>query len=343
MPPRLAALATAVPEYVLDRMIVADIARTLFSDDLARLSSIYGNAGIETRHSCVPPDWLMVPHTWSERSALFVEHALNLAERAILDCLDHAGLPPERVDAIIAVSTTGICTPSLDALLVERLKLRRDIVRLPIFGLGCAGGVLGLARAAALAKAMPGANILLIVVELCSLTFRPQDRSAGNMVATALFGDGCAAALVSTKGDGPDITAWGEHLWPDSLEVMGWQIADDGLGVRFSRDIPTLVATDLRPALDAWLDRLGIPFAAIGRFLCHPGGAKVVTALEQALELPPGTLAIEREVLRRFGNMSAASLLFVLERALQSPLPRHSVALALGPGFTVGFLMLDGP
>jgi alkylresorcinol/alkylpyrone synthase len=139
------------------------------------------------------------------------------------------------------------------------------------------------------------------------------------------------------------LTAWGEHLWPNSLEVMGWRIADDGLGVLFSRDIPTLVAADLRPALDDWLGQVGVPFAAIDRFLCHPGGAKVVSALEQALDLPTGTLAIEREVLHRFGNMSAATLLFVLERTLQSPLPRHSLAMALGPGFTAGFLMLDEP
>lgn len=343
MPPRLVGIATAVPDHVLDRRQVAETAGRLFGTELDRLGAIHDNAGIDRRHSCVPAGWLLARHGWAERSALFVEHAIALASRATLDCLDKARVSPEAVDAVIAVSTTGISTPSLDALLAERLGLRPDVLRLPVFGLGCAGGVLGLARAAALARSMPGAHVLMVVVELCTLTFRPQDRSASNMVATALFGDGCAAALVSTKGDGPCLTAWGEHRWPASLDVMGWRIADDGLGVLFSRDIPTLVAGELRPALDAWLDRAGITFGSIDRFLCHPGGAKVVTALERALNLAPGTLEIERQVLRHYGNMSAATVLFVVERAMAPPLPRRSLAMALGPGFTAAFLMLEGP
>lgn len=343
MPPRLVGLATAVPEHVLDRRTVAETASRLFGAELDRLGAIHDNAGIDSRHSCVPAPWLSGQHGWPERSKLFVEHAIDLASRATLDCLDRARVSLEAVDAIIAVSTTGICTPSLDALLAERLGLRPDILRLPIFGLGCAGGVLGLARAAALAKSMPGARILLVVVELCTLTFRPQDRTASNMVATALFGDGCAAALVSTRGDGPCLTAWGEHRWPDSLDVMGWRIADDGLGVLFSRDIPALVAAELRPALDRWLDRSGIAFGSIDRFLCHPGGAKVVATLEHALNLVPGTLESERQILRQFGNMSAATVLFVLARAMTTALPRRSLALALGPGFTAAFLVLEGP
>lgn len=343
MPPRLLALATTVPEYVLDRRTITEQAARLFGDDLRRLGPIHANSGVDTRHSCVPADWYLHPHSWPDRSALFVEHAAKLASHAILDCVAEAELPLDGIDAIVTVSTTGICTPSLDALLIERLNLRRDILRLPVFGLGCAGGVLGLARAAALAKAMPGARILLVVVELCGLTFRPQDRSASNMVATALFGDGCAAALVSTRGDGPRLTAWGEHTWPGSLEVMGWRVEDDGFGVQFSQDIPALIGRELRPALDLWLERIGIPFAVIDRFICHPGGAKVVSSLEQALDLAPGSLAGERAILRCYGNMSAASVLFVLNEARRRALPRRSLAIALGPGFTVGFLMLEGP
>lgn len=343
MSPRLVALATAVPEYILDRRTIAESAAHIFGDDLRRLGPIHANAGIDTRHSCVPAEWYRHPHSWPDRSALFVEHATKLASRAIVDCLAKTETPLAAIDAIVAVSTTGLCTPSLDALLAERLRLRRDVVRLPVFGLGCAGGVLGLARAAALAKATPGSNVLLVVTELCGLTFRPQDRSASNMVATALFGDGCAAVLVSTKGDGPRLTAWGEHTWPDSLDVMGWRIEEDGFGVVFSRDIPPLVARDLRPALDEWLARIGLPFPAIDRFLCHPGGAKVVEALEGALDRPAGALTTERAVLRQYGNMSAATLLFVLEQAMRQPLPRRTVALALGPGFTAGFLLIEGP
>ncbi|MBC7953733.1 MAG: type III polyketide synthase [Rhodospirillaceae bacterium] len=341
MPPRLAAIATAAPSHTISRTQVAAMARQVFGDELDRLGPIYANAGIDQRQSCVPLEWYLRPHGWKERSDLFVQHALDLAARAVVDCVAKAGLRLDQVDALVAVSTTGMCTPSLDALLMERLGLRRDVTRLPIFGLGCAGGVLGLARAAALAKAMPGSNVVMVVVELCGLTFRPGDRSASNMVATALFGDGCAAALLSTTADGPALTAWGEHTWPDSLDIMGWHVEDDGFGVQFSRDIPPLVARHFRPALDGWLAANGLEHGQIDRFLCHPGGAKVVNALEEALTLPPGTLALERDVLRDYGNMSAATLMFVLERALAGPLPRRSVAAALGPGFTVGFLLLE--
>lgn len=342
MPPaRLHSVATAIPPHRIDQAAAEDIARTLFGPLLDRLGPIHANAGIQTRWSCVPPDWYRHPHGWRERSTLFIEHGLALAEQAVARCLDKAGLSVNQVDGIVAVSTTGICTPSLDALVIERLGLRPDVLRLPIFGLGCAGGVLGLARAAALAQSMPGRNILLLVVELCGLTFRPQERNPANMVATALFGDGCAAALVSTSVDGPAIAAWGEHTWPATLDVMGWRVEEDGLGVVFSRDIAPLIIRHFRPALDGWLRRVGLDRAQMGGFFCHPGGAKVVVALEQALELPTGTLALEREVLRDFGNMSAATVLFVLERGLHAPLPRRSLLTALGPGFTAAFLTLD--
>ncbi|MCR6632134.1 MAG: type III polyketide synthase [Magnetospirillum sp.] len=341
MQPRLRTLATAVPPHRIGQAEASTLARHLFGDLVERLGPVHANAGIEQRWSCVPPDWYRHPHGWRERSALFVQHGLALAEQATLACLDKAGLSPDRIDALVAVSTTGICTPSLDALLIDRMGLRADVTRLPIFGLGCAGGAQGLARAAALAATMPGKNVLVVVVELCGLTFRPQDRSPGNVVATALFGDGCAAALLSTEADGPALTAWGEHTWPDLLDVMGWRIEEDGLGVLFSRDIPPLVRRHFRPALDGWLGRHGLSRRDVGRFFCHPGGAKVVAALEEAIGLPPDTLGIEREVLRQFGNMSAATVLFVLERGLMAPLPRHSVAAALGPGFTAGFLLLE--
>lgn len=343
MPPRINAIATAVPIHEIDRAAAERVAAKVFGADTDRLGPIFANAGIDRRHSCVPEAWYLSAHSWHERAELFARHALDLAARASLDCLIRARLPLSAVDAVVAVSTTGFPTPSLDALLAERLGLRADVIRLPIFGLGCAGGASGLARAAALARAYPGIRVLLVVVELCGLTFRPHDRSPANMVATALFGDGCAAALLSTRGDGPAIVAGGEHRWPGSLDVMGWNIEDDGLGIRFSRDIPSLVETELRPVVDEWLARQGLARSRIDRFLCHPGGAKVVLALEDALGLPEGALAVERQVMKDHGNMSAASLMFVLERAMASALPRRSLALALGPGFTASFLLLEGP
>jgi alkylresorcinol/alkylpyrone synthase len=340
MPPRLRAIATAVPPYAIDQDDAVALVHELYGDAALRLGPIHANAGIERRWSCVPAAWYRHHHGWRERSALFVENALILAEQAIRRCLDDAALGVNQIDAIVAVSTTGICTPSLDALLIERLGLRPDVTRLPIFGLGCAGGVLGLGRAATLAANMPGRNVLLLVVELCGLTFRPQDHSPGNIVATALFGDGCAAALLSTEGDGSGIAAWGEHTWPHSLDIMGWRVEDDGLGVLFSRDIPPVIERHFAAALDGWLETLGLARSNIGRFYCHPGGAKVVNALENAIGLPDGTLDIERDVLRQFGNMSAATALFVLQQGLRRPQPPHAVVTALGPGFTAGFALL---
>lgn len=345
--PRLLNLTTAVPPYRLHQADIEAFARRLFAErpdeELERLLPVYANAGIETRYSCVPLDWYAEPHGWAEKNALYVRHALDLTESAARACLAEVGASGEGIDAVIAVSTTGIATPSLDALLAERLNLRRDVTRLPVFGLGCAGGVLGLARAATLARAMPGATVLLVVVELCGLTFRRRDQSKSNVIASALFGDGAAAALISCAGEGARLTAWGEHTWPHSLDVMGWRVEDDGLGVLFSRDIPAIIRSEFRPVLNRFLARHGLCLADIDHFLCHPGGAKVIAALEDALGLQQGGLALARAVLRDFGNMSAATVLFVLERALADGAGRggRSLLSAVGPGFTAGFLVME--
>lgn len=311
------------------------------ASEIERLQPVYDNAGIETRYSCVPLEWYVRPHGWVERMDLFARHALDLIEQATRGALARAGRAPADIDCIVAVSTTGIATPSLDALLAERLNLRRDVRRLPVFGLGCAGGVLGLSRAAAMARAEPGSLVLLVVVELCALTFRAGDRSKSNIIATALFGDGAAAALIGDGDDGPLIGAGGEHTWRESLDVMGWRIADDGLGVLFSRDIPALVRDELRPAVLAFLARSGLALDDIDGIVCHPGGAKVIDAIEEVFALPNGGLAEARDVLRRYGNMSAPTVLFVLERMLERMKAGRWLMTALGPGFTAGFQLLE--
>ena len=347
--PRLAALATAVPPYRLRQAEIAHRALRVFDgrrSAIERLLPVFENAGIGERHSCVPLDWYEREHDWPERSTLYVENAVALLERAAKECLARAACPIEAVDAIVTVSTTGIATPSLDALLMEQLPFRRDVQRLPIFGLGCAGGVLGLSRAAALARADPGTRVLFLVVELCALTFRRGDQSKSNIVAAALFGDGAAAALIgppdAAAADRLAIVATGEHTWPGSLDVMGWRVEDDGLGVLFSRDIPTLIRDGFRAALDRFLAANGRRLADIDRFVCHPGGAKVISALEGALGLPQGTLNAAREVLHDYGNMSAATVMFVLQRVLDRPVRRYLLS-ALGPGFTAGFALLEAP
>jgi len=346
-PPRLLALATAVPPFRLAQAEIQNRARGFFVGanalDIDHLLPVFANAGIDARYSCVPLEWYDRSHGWAERNSLYLSNSLALLEKASRQALARAGLAPEEIDGVVVVSTTGIATPSLDAMLMGRLGLRADIRRLPVFGLGCAGGVLGLARAADLARAWPGARILFLVVELCALSFRRSDASKSNVVATALFGDGAAAAIIGCGGEGPAIGASGEHTWPDSLGVMGWDVTEDGLKAIFSRDIPALVRRDLRAAAQRFLTRAGLDLAGIRHFVCHPGGAKVLVALEEAFGLGEGALGIARQVLRDYGNMSAATALFVLERTLAAGAKGPMLMSALGPGFTAGFLLLDPP
>ncbi len=341
--PRLLALATAVPPYVLDQSVVADFARRLFADttEIHRLLPVFGNAGIDTRYSCVPLDWYDRQHDWEERNGLYLQNAVALLEKAAREALDTAGIDPAEIDAIVVNSTTGIATPSLDAILIGRLGLRPDVRRLPIFGLGCAGGVLGLARAVDMARVAPGSKVLFLVVELCALCFRKGDLTKSAIVASALFGDGAAALVLSTEGDGPTFGASGEHTWPNSLDIMGWDVANDGLKALFSRDIPRLVRQQLREVVARFLDRQGLGLGDIGRFVSHPGGSKVLTALEEAFGLEDGALVEGHSVLRDYGNMSAATVLFVLKRTLENGAKGRMLLTAMGPGFSAGFQMLE--
>jgi alkylresorcinol/alkylpyrone synthase len=346
--PRLFAIATAVPPYPLDQNDVIERVKLLFgrSPDLDRLLPVFLNTGIHRRYSCVPIEWYDRAHGWPERNRIYLASALDLLEAATNRVLCLTGCPKGDIDSIVVVSSTGIATPSLDALLIERMGLRSTVERLPIFGLGCAGGVLGLARAASQAAVVPGKTVLFLVVELCALSFRRDDWSKSNIVATALFGDGAAAALLSTDGEGPAVVAAGEHTWPGSLDVMGWEVADDGLRAIFSRDIPKLVTTQLQDAASQFLARHGLAIDEIDRFVCHPGGAKVIAALEHAFGLAHGALVEARAVLRDYGNMSATTVMFVLERMLAKARAtgvrwEHALMNALGPGFTAGFLVIN--
>jgi alkylresorcinol/alkylpyrone synthase len=342
---RILAVATAVPPYELGQTEVMrriDLALGPRSREIVRLLPMFGNTGIDRRFSCVPIEWYEDLHEWPERNRVYLDSAMDLLESATHRVLARAGRSADEIDAIVVVSTTGIATPSLDALLMERMPLRRTVQRLPIFGLGCAGGAIGLSRAATLASSNPGSLVLFLVVELCALCFRRDDFSKSNIVATALFGDGAAAALISSSGEGPRIVGGGEYTWPDSLDVMGWDVTRDGFKAIFSRDIPDLVTTKLHDVTVAFLAQHGLQLGEIDSFICHPGGAKVLDALEVAFELQPGSLGAARDVLREYGNMSAATVMFVLERAIGDSLPwQRALVSALGPGFTAGFTLLE--
>ena len=346
-PARILAVSTAVPPYVLDQDDVTyriSLALGPRSREILRLLPMFGNTGIARRYSCVPIEWYEGTHDWPERNRIYLESALDLLEEATRNALEQAGRQPDEIDAIVVVSTTGIATPSLDALLMERMRLRRTVRRLPIFGLGCAGGTIGLARAATMASTAPGKLVLFLVVELCALSFRRDDFTKSNIVATALFGDGAAAALLLASADGgPCVVAGGEYTWPDSLDVMGWDVTGEGLKAIFSRDIPNLVTTQLHDVAVTFLAERGLTLRDVDRFVCHPGGAKVIDALESAYEVEPGALFESREVLRDYGNMSAATVMFVLERTmLNGAMPwNRALVSALGPGFTAGFTLLE--
>lgn len=347
MAPHLVSLATASPSYDIPQDEAAAHAGALFAAShggAERLAPIFQNARIEHRQSCAPVPWFLEPHSFAERNDLFLDNAVALIAQASDEALATAGLTHRDIDVLITVCSTGVATPALDARLMEVRPFRRDVTRLPVFGLGCAGGVLGLARAADMARARPQAHVLLLVVELCTLTFRQGDRSKSNLVATALFGDGAAAAIASCRdaySDRPKLGAAGEHTWPDSLDVMGWDVGDDGLKVVFSRDIPSLVREDFGPVVHSFLEAQGLRLDDIDGVVAHPGGAKVVDALEEVFEFPQGALAHAREVLRDHGNMSAATVLFVLKRALDAGQRGRLLLTTLGPGFTAGLMLIE--
>ncbi len=344
MTPKLLSLATAVPPHVLRTSDVIREASSIFAGrhiDFERLMPVFGNSGIDCRYSVRPYAWFRENQGWPQRTAAFIEGATELFRDVATKAMAQAGVEPASIDTIVTVSSTGVATPSIEARVLSGMGFRDDTRRVPVFGLGCAGGVSGLSLAARLAKAEPGSKILLVVIELCTLAFRPDEMSKSNIIATALFGDGAAACVVSTDGDSLGaIEHAGEHTWPGTIDVMGWRMDDQGFGAIFSRSIPDLAASDLRPAADQFLKRHGRSLADIDSFCFHPGGAKVVTALEDAFAINEGRLVNERAVLRDFGNMSAPTVLFVLERELAAAHPGRRFVSSLGPGFTASFITM---
>jgi alkylresorcinol/alkylpyrone synthase len=344
-PCSLLSLATAVPENVAEQRLAKDLARRAFGGRPAlfeRLSSVFDNAAIAKRHLVAPPEWYAEPHGWAERNAVYLAASEKMFEQAASEAIARAGLSPADIDGVITVSTTGIATPSHEARVGPRMGLRADVRRVPVFGLGCAGGVSGLALAARLARSDPGTNWLFVTVETCSISIRLDSDDPAAIVATALFGDGAAAAVVTSGETGlARLGGSAEKLWPDTLGIMGWRVEDPGLGVVFDRAIPPFIEANLAEAVDDMCAQLSIAREDIGRFCCHPGGVKVIDAIETSLELNQGELNLEREVLREFGNMSAPTVLFVLERLLERGLPERVLMTAFGPGFTCSGLMLE--
>jgi len=346
LPVSLLGLATAVPSHVIEQQEVARRARPLFGPAFSRypnLIEVFANTGIARRYAACPIGWYEQDHGWPERNAAYLEAAGALYVEVAEAALARAGLAPRDVDTLVTVSSTGIATPSLEARVAQRLRFHPNATRVPVFGLGCAGGVSGLSLAAKLARAAPGQIVLFVTVEVCTLAFRHDRTSKADVIAAALFGDGAAAAVLQAgadAGSGVRIAAGFEYLWPETLDIMGWSVDPAGFGVILSRALPRFVEKRLAAAARRFLAASGLK-AKEPRFICHPGGAKVLAAVEKALGMVPDTLQDERAVLRYFGNMSAPTVLFVLERALAGGLTGPAVLAALGPGFTASFLALE--
>jgi alkylresorcinol/alkylpyrone synthase len=355
--PRLVALATAVPPHVYRQEEVRAFAAHLFSDVIegnARLIHVYEHAHIEQRHLCVTLEWLGADHGFAERNALYVQNAVALARTVAQGALDQASMQASEIDHILFVSSTGLATPSIDAHLANLIPFRPGVRRTPIWGLGCAGGAAGISRAMDLARGNPSARILVIALELCSLTFQHDDLSRQNLVAAALFADGAAAAVIvgsavaatTASGIRPlALLASHSTFWPDTLDVMGWRVEDNGLAVVFSPEIPLVVQEKVCPDLVEFLARSGLVPDKVDHLVMHPGGTKVLRAFARALQRPPGAFRHSRAVLRDFGNMSSPTCLFVLDRFLRAGVIQAGdtgVLGAMGPGFAAEFVLFAG-
>ena len=338
MRPTVLAIGTANPEHEVLQAQTKDFARGFFAGSLRALDRLLGafdNTRIARRQLARPLPWYAEPHPFHEKNAVYCEAALDLSVRAASEALQRARIAPTDVDAIVFVSSTGIRTPSVDGALVERLGLRRDTARLPIWGLGCGGGASGLARAAELVTARRK-PVLLVATEICSATFVHGDRTKANLIATALFGDGSAAAVLAPAERGLAVTGSVSQLLEDSEDVMGWTVVEQGLRVRFARSIPAIVRAVVPALRERAATQVGLGPEAFTRFVLHPGGAKVLEAYEEALGVEPSALADAYTVLREHGNMSAPTVLYVLQQLLGAPPPRpeHGLLLGLGPGFS---------
>ncbi len=311
-----------------------------------RLIFAFDNTEIEYRNFCRPLDYYTRQNSFEERNNEYIRTALAYSAQAIEDCVKKADIDKNDITDIFFVSTTGLATPSMDALIINQMKLNPHINRTPIWGLGCGGGVSGMAKANTAAEANPDALVLLVAVELCSLTLIKTDYSKSNFIGSSLFSDGVAACII--KGDnhqndtGIKYVASQSKLYYDTLEVMGWDFLDTGFKVLFSKDIPVFIRGHIKDDISEFLSSKGLELGDIKNFVFHPGGKKVLDAYEDALQLPEYSLEKTRKVMRDCGNMSSASVLYVLEEFMRNGFTGgYALMLAMGPGFSSEMVLLE--
>ncbi len=344
--PFVESVATALPPHVITQEDARAEYERLFAGNPAvlRLLRVF-DSGVRTRHLAFPRAYYLAKRSFEERNADYVEQGTALAETAARRCLEKAGVAAESVDHLFFVTTTGLATPSIDALLAPRLGLRRDARRWPLFGLGCAGGAGALIRAAETLRGRPDQRALVVSVELCGQVFSPEATNPTDVIGTALFGDGAAAVLLGgdeVRSSGPRIEASRTELFDGTRHIMGWDFTSDGMRLVLSRDVVDLVKTRLRPVVECVLRSAGLGIADVDHFLFHPGGRRVIDAYRETFGCREEDLAYTRASLARVGNLSSASVLFILEDVLEaSPSPgEKGLLVALGPGFAAEMLVL---
>ncbi|MBM3975388.1 MAG: type III polyketide synthase [Planctomycetes bacterium] len=352
----IASVASALPENVYPQAVLSEYLKGVWSDRpeiLRRMDTLHENVQVEQRHIALPLERYAGLRTFSDFNAAWIEQALLLGERALDEALRRAGLAPRDVDAIYFSTVTGLASPSIDARLVNRMGLRADVKRNPLFGLGCVAGAAAVSRAADYVRAFPSHVAVVLTIELCSLTLQREDPSIANVISSGLFGDGaCAAVVVGAERGraldpraepGPRVRATRSVFYPDTEDVMGWSIGTHGFRIVLSAQVPEVARERVRPDLDRFLGEHGLTRSDVRSWVCHPGGPKVLQALEQGLELAPDALALSWDSLRRAGNLSSASVLLILEQTLERARPSAGspgVMLAMGPGFCSEFLLL---
>jgi len=345
---QIAAVATAFPPHEYDQETLLRALKAAWGTqhyNLDRLDTLHRNVMVGGRRLALPLEEYSGLDTWGKANAAWIRIAQDLGAQAVAAALESAGLGVGDIDALIFVSVTGISTPSIDAMLMNRLRLPPHVKRTPIFGLGCVAGATGLVRAADHVRAFPGQVAVLLSVELCSLTIQRDDQSVPNLIATGLFGDGAAAAVVVGSDrpvSGPQIVASRAVFYPDSQHVMGWDISERGFRIVLSADVPDVVLGHLPRDVDAFLADHGLTRRDIGSWVAHPGGPKVLEAMQQALYLPAGALEASWRSLRTVGNLSSASVLMVLGDAMdrRPPAGAYGLLLAMGPGFCSELVLL---
>ena len=336
-----------MPPYLLTREDVKTYMRRVFDVGERRLDAmmtVIDNAQVHQRHSIFPVDYIVTPRSLEQLSLEYKEHAIRLGCEAAERCLANAGMDPSDIDMIITVSCTGFMIPSLDAHLIELMGFRSNVRRLPLTELGCAAGAMALARATEFVRASPGTSVLIVAVELPTLTFQRGDLSQANLISSVLFGDGAAAAVIADRPmAGPQIVDSDTYTFPTSLDAMGFDLRDSGFHIVLSKDVPQMIREKIRMLVDAFLQRSGLTRDNMSAFLLHPGGQKLLSYVEQELELDRADTQLSWDVLGEYGNLSSATILFILHAFLTTrTMARgaYGLAAAFGPGFSAELLLL---